>query len=89
MPTIRPISDLRNKTPEIERLCLQDGQPVFITKNGAGHLVVMSQTLYEQQQSLLALYEKLDETESQSRRGTHRPLRKAMSDIKMRLHAKA
>lgn len=89
MPTIRPISDLRNKTPEIERLCLQESEPVFITKNGAGHLVVMSQASYEQQQSLLALYEKLDEAEDQSRQGLHRPFRKAMADIKRQLHAKA
>jgi len=79
---------LRNKTPEIENLCLRDEQPVFITKNGVGHLVVMSQTMYEQQQSLLALYGKLEEAEEQSHQGKHRSLRKAMMGIKGRLDAK-
>jgi len=89
MPIIRPISDLRNKTPEIENLCIQERQPVFITKNGVGHLVVMSQAAYEEQQALLELFEKLDEAEQQSREGEHRPLRKAMAAIKDRMHAKA
>jgi prevent-host-death family protein len=38
---IHPVSDLRNKFPEIESLA-QAGQPVFLTKNGHGSLVVLS-----------------------------------------------
>jgi len=72
MPVIRPISDLRNKTPEIEGICLREQKPVFITKNGSGHLVVMSQQLYEEQQALMELYEKLDEAEVQSTSGAKR-----------------
>jgi len=72
MPVIRPVSDLRNKTPEIEAICIKEQQPVFITKNGSGHLVVMSQKLYEDQQSLMDLYDKLDEAESQSLSGGKR-----------------
>ena len=40
--TIRPVSDLRNKFPEIEEVVLQTGEPVFLTKNGYGSMVVMS-----------------------------------------------
>ena len=72
MPVIRPISDLRNKTPEIEAICLKEQKPVFITKNGSGHLVLMSQQLYEEQQALMELYEKLDEAETQSASGAKR-----------------
>jgi len=89
MPTIRPVSDLRNKTPEIEEICIKEKKPVFITKNGNGHLVIMSQQLYEEQQALLDLYEKLDEAEEQSRAGQHRPFRDVIADLRSRIHAKA
>ena len=49
MPVIRPISDLRNKTPEIERICRKSGEPVFITKNGENDLVVLSAAAYERE----------------------------------------
>ena len=88
MPVIRPVSDLRNKTPEIEDICVKENRPVFITKNGTGHLVVMSQKLFEEQQLLLDLYEKLDEAEEQSKTGKTRPFRKAISEIKSRINAK-
>ena len=44
MPQIRPITDLRNTT-EISELCHARREPLFITKNGYGDLVVMS--IYE------------------------------------------
>lgn len=48
MPMIRPSSDLRNNYNEISTLCHQHADPVFITKNGAGDLVVLSIDAYEQ-----------------------------------------
>ena len=42
MINIRPVSDLRNKFPEIEQTVLTSGEPVFLTKNGYGAMVVMS-----------------------------------------------
>lgn len=48
MPTIRPISDLRNKSHEIEQICHESGEPVFITKNGEGDLVVMREIAVKQ-----------------------------------------
>ena len=42
MINIRPVSDLRNKFPEIEQTVLTSGEPVFLTKNGYGSMVVMS-----------------------------------------------
>lgn len=38
---IRPVSDLRNKFTEIEEV-VKDGQPVYLTKNGHGSMVVLS-----------------------------------------------
>ncbi|MFI3169202.1 MAG: prevent-host-death protein [Faecalibacterium sp.] len=46
MPHIRPITDLR-KTTEISDLCHAQNEPIFITKNGYGDLVVMSVETYE------------------------------------------
>ncbi len=46
MPQIRPITDLRN-TNEISELCHAKKEPIFITKNGYGDLVIMSVETYE------------------------------------------
>ena len=46
MINIRPVSDLRNKYPEIEEEVLTTGSPVFLTKNGYGSMVVMSLAQY-------------------------------------------
>ena len=46
MPQIRPITDLRN-TNEISEICNARKEPVFITKNGYGDLVIMSIATYE------------------------------------------
>ena len=82
MPLIRPISDLRNRAVEISELCHREGQPVFITRNGKGDLVVMSQAHYERLQNLIELYRKLGEAESQDASGengiTHAELMKKL-----------
>lgn len=63
MMNIRPVSDLRNKYPEIEQLVL-GGEEVFLTKNGYGSMVVMS---IEQYSKLKDAFEmKLDEADYQA-----------------------
>ncbi len=47
MINIRPVSDLRNKYPEIEKLVLKEDEEVYLTKNGYGTMVVMSIKKYE------------------------------------------
>lgn len=47
MPSIRPSSDLRNRYGEIADYCHQHGEPVYITKNGKGDLVLMSMEAYD------------------------------------------
>ena len=47
MPQIRPISDLRNNFAEISRIVHETPEPVFLTKNGYGDMVVMSVELFE------------------------------------------
>jgi len=65
MPTIRPISDLRNNSNEISEYCRTSREPVFITKNGVGDMVVLSIDMYERQQAQLELYGKLAEAETE------------------------
>lgn len=64
MPQIRPITDLRD-TNEISETCHKISEPVFITKNGYGDLVVMSIETYEKQLALVEVYRKLAEAEKQ------------------------
>ena len=65
MPNIRPISDLRNNSHEISEFCRSSREPVFITKNGVGDMVVLSIEMYERQQAQLELYAKLAEAEAE------------------------
>ncbi len=46
IPNIRPISDLQNKFPEIEDTVLKTGEPVILTKNGYGSMVLLSLEQY-------------------------------------------
>ena len=46
MINIRPVSDLRNKYPEIEELVLKEDEAVYLTKNGYGSMVVRSLEKY-------------------------------------------
>lgn len=46
MINIRPVSDLRNKFPEIEEMVVSSNAPVFFTKNGYGTMVLMSLEQY-------------------------------------------
>lgn len=85
MPIIKPISDLRNNFNQISEICHKEGEPVFITKNGQGDLVVMSLAFFEKQQALLDLYQKLGEAEAQSIAKTPR---KSHQDLIKSLRAK-
>ena len=70
MPNIRPISDLRNNSNEISEFCRTSREPVFITKNGVGDMVVLSLEMYERQQAQLDLYAKLAEAEAEIASGS-------------------
>ena len=63
---IRPRSDLRNNYNEISTICHQTKKPVYITKNGAGDLAVMSIELYEFLTDKYELYKELEKGEKYS-----------------------
>lgn len=64
MPLIMPITDLR-KTKEISKLCHKNSDPIFITKDGYGDLVVMSIETYEKHFALSDIYKKLNKAEEE------------------------
>lgn len=69
MPNIRPISDLRNNSNEISEFCKVTREPVYITKNGVGDMVVMSMETFERREAQLELYLKLAEAEMEINEG--------------------
>ena len=66
MPKIRPVSDLRNHFAEITKGVQLSGEPIFLTKNGVGSIVVMSMESYEQNRYDSMVYDKLREAELQA-----------------------
>lgn len=66
---IKPSTALRNEYNEISTFCKEKQQPVFVTKNGEGDLVVMSIEYYTRREEMLDLREKLLEAEAQKLSG--------------------
>ncbi len=64
MIQIRPVSDLRNKYSEIESIVAETNEPVFLTKNGYGSMVVMSLPMYERMSS--GIEESLDAADKEA-----------------------
>ena len=63
MIQIRPISDLRNKFTELEKI-VKEGEPVYLTKNGYGSMVVMSLETFANLTNDIEM--KLDEADKQA-----------------------
>ncbi len=69
MEKIRPVSDLRNKFAEISRQVHETQEPVFLTKNGFGDMVVLSMEAFENLQFQSEVYFKLKEAERVRKNG--------------------
>jgi len=80
MPSIKPVSDLRNYN-EVLRAC-QTGEPVFLTKNGRGRYVILDIQEYERQQAVIKLLAKLSEAEDEIKTGEEW---KELADLKKAL----
>lgn len=66
---IKPSAAIRQNYTEIATLCKETGEPVFLTKNGEGDLVVMDIAAYDQREKQLDLREKLVEIEELRKAG--------------------
>ena len=89
MPIIKSISSLRNRTRDIASLCHEQDEPVYLTTNGEGDLVVMSIDHYERLKARVELFEKLAVAQAQATAGskgfTHTQV---MKKLRQRLHEK-
>ena len=84
MKMIRPVSDLRNNFADISKTVHETAQPVFLTKNGYGDMVVLSMEAYENLQFDSEVYVKLKEAEREAeitnKRYSSKEILKAMKD---------
>ena len=81
MPQIVPIRDLKNTT-SISNLCHETHEPIFITKNGYGDMVIMSMETFEKSTFLNNLYDKLAVAEADLKAGRVSDDNDAISDIR-------
>ena len=68
MPIIIPIRDLRDTT-KISEMCNTVNEPIFVTKNGYGDMVLMSMAAYEKQLARSDIHFKILEGKEQAERG--------------------
>jgi prevent-host-death family protein len=89
MPIIKSISSLRHRTREIASICHEKDEPVYLTTNGEGDLVVMTIDHYERLKARIDLFEKLAVAQAQRAAGakgiTHRQM---MAKLRRRLNAR-
>ncbi len=88
MPIIKSISSMRNRTREISILAREKDEPIFLTKNGEGDMVIMTIDHYERLKAQSELFEQLGVAQSQSAAGkkgiTHSQM---MNSLRRRVHA--
>ena len=68
MPQIIPIRDLRDTT-KLSEMCNASNEPIFVTKNGYGDMVIMSMQAYEEQLARINMYTKILEGKAQADNG--------------------
>ena len=81
MPQIRPITDLRNTT-EISNLCHEKNEPIFITKNGYGDMVIMSMETYDSLMEIAATDAAIAEAEAEYARGESQDAKTVFSGLR-------
>jgi PHD/YefM family antitoxin component YafN of YafNO toxin-antitoxin module len=83
MPQIIPIKDLKN-TSEISELCHRSNEPIYITKNGYGDMVIMSMDIYENSMRQLNIYRELELSERQIKEGKTLDARVSLASMRER-----
>ena len=81
MPHIIPIRDLKD-TAAISQMCNESNEPIYITKNGYGDMVIMSMKAYEEKMYLLDVYAKLAEAEEEVCTGQVTEARQALKALR-------
>ena len=81
MPQIIPIKDLKN-TAEISELCHNSNEPIYITKNGYGDMVIMSMEIYRKLLHRADLYYDIELSEQQIKEGKVKDAKESLNSIK-------
>ena len=81
MPQIIPIKDLKD-TAKVSEMCHKSADPIFVTKNGYGDMVLMSMEAFEEMHQREQLYRELEISENEIRGGKTRSAREALSDVR-------
>ena len=69
---IKPSASIRNNYRKVADYCIETGQPVFLTNNGEGELVVMSIQAWEEERQRIRVEEMLLLIESEKKNGIAR-----------------
>ena len=80
-PQIIPIKDLKN-TSEISDMCHKAAEPIYVTKNGYGDMVIMSMETYESTMRQIAMYRDIEISEKQIKAGQVKDARTALREMK-------
>ena len=83
MPQIMPIRDLKN-TAEISAICHEKNEPIFITKNGYGDMVIMSMENYEKIIHSYDIHAKIAEAEADIVHGNVKNADSALQELRLK-----
>ena len=78
---IIPIKELKN-TAKVSELCHQSNEPIYITKNGYGDMVLMSMELFESTRSRWEMYNDIEKSEEQIKQGKMKDALTALQNIR-------
>ena len=81
MPQIIPIKDLKD-TANVSELCHTLNEPIYITKNGYGDMVLMSMDYYEATRKKWEMYTDLETSEDQIAQGKTKDAKKALQSVR-------
>ena len=81
MPQIIPIKELKD-TASVSELCHRTDEPIYITKNGYGDMVLMSMDLFNSMQKKWSMYTDIATSEEQIKVGLTKDARKALASIR-------
>ncbi|MDE7415670.1 MAG: type II toxin-antitoxin system Phd/YefM family antitoxin [Lachnospiraceae bacterium] len=81
MPHIIPIKDLKN-TSEISEMCHKSNEPIYVTKNGYGDMVIMSMEMYESTMRQLSMYQDIELSEKQIENGQLKDAKAALAGMR-------
>ena len=81
MPQIIPIKDLKI-TSEISEMCHKSDEPIYITKNGYGDMVIMSIERYERAMRQLSMYQSIEISEKQLENAQVKDAKAALSEMR-------